>query len=77
MIEVLNALMKRHGVLSFEFVETEDGIFQRPKQGMDIPLYYFEAKDKFYQDFNAAETFDAQVEVVSKLIDDVCLYYLK
>ena len=39
--------------------------------------YYFEAKDKFYQDFNEAETFDAQVDIVSKLIDDVCLYYLK
>jgi hypothetical protein len=39
--------------------------------------YYFDAKDKFYQDFNAAETFDAQVDVVSKLIDDVCLFYLK
>ena len=39
--------------------------------------YYFDAKDKFYQEFNAAETFDAQVDIVSKLIDDVCLYYLK
>jgi hypothetical protein len=39
--------------------------------------YYFDAKDKFYQEFNDAETFDAQVNVVSKLIDDVCMYYLK
>ena len=39
--------------------------------------YYFDAKEKFYQEFNDAETFDAQVEIVSKLIDDVCLYYLK
>lgn len=39
--------------------------------------YYFDAKDKFYEEFNDAETFDAQVEVVSKLIDDVCKYYLK
>ncbi|MDO4930362.1 MAG: hypothetical protein Q4E59_04425 [Bacteroidales bacterium] len=39
--------------------------------------YYFYAKDKFYQEFNEAETFDAQVDLVSKLIDDVCLYYLK
>ena len=39
--------------------------------------YYFDAKDKFYQEFNEADTFDGQVDVVSKLIDDVCLYYLK
>ena len=39
--------------------------------------YYFNAKDKFYEEFNDAETFDAQVNVVSKLIDDVCKYYLK
>lgn len=39
--------------------------------------YYFDAKEKFYQEFNAAETFDAQVNLVSKLIDDVCLYYVK
>lgn len=39
--------------------------------------YYFDAKDQFYHDFNEAETFDAQVDIVSKLIDDVCLYYLK
>ena len=38
--------------------------------------YYFDAKEKFYQEFNEAESFDAQVDVVSKLIDDVCLYYL-
>ena len=31
--------------------------------------YYFDAKEKFYQEFNAAETFDAQVNLVSKLID--------
>ena len=40
-------------------------------------FYYFDAKDKFYQDFNEAETFDAQVELVARLIDDVCMYYLK
>ena len=39
--------------------------------------YYIDAKDRFYKEFNDAETFDAQVEVVSQLIDDVCLYYLK
>lgn len=39
--------------------------------------YYFDAKDKFYEEFNDAETFDAQVKVVSKLIDDVCQFYLK
>lgn len=39
--------------------------------------YYFDAKDRFYKEFNEAETFDAQVDIVSKLIDDVCLYYLK
>lgn len=39
--------------------------------------YYFNAKDKFYQEFNEAETFDAQVELVARLIDDVCMYYLK
>lgn len=39
--------------------------------------YYFDANDKFYQAFNDAETFDAQVDLVSKLIDDVCMYYLK
>lgn len=40
-------------------------------------IYYFDAKDKFYKEFNDANTFDAQVYVVSKFIDDVCLYYLK
>ncbi len=39
--------------------------------------YYFDAKDKFYQEFNESETFDAQVELVARLIDDVCMYYLK
>ena len=39
--------------------------------------YYFDAKEKFYKEFSEAETFDAQVDIVSKLIDDVCLYYLK
>ncbi len=39
--------------------------------------YFFEATDRFYQEFSEAETFDAQVDLVSKLIDDVCLYYLK
>lgn len=35
-------------------------------------IYYLDAKDKFYKEFNDANTF-----VVSKFIDDVCLYYLK
>lgn len=39
--------------------------------------YYFNATDKFYQEFSHAQTFDAQVELVSKYIDEVCLYYLK
>ena len=39
--------------------------------------YYFDAKEKFYKEFNEAETSEGQVIVVSKLIDDVCLYYLK
>ncbi len=39
--------------------------------------YYFDAKEQFYVEFNNAETFDAQVDIVSKLIDDVCQYYLK
>ena len=39
--------------------------------------YYFEAKDRFYQEFSKAETFDAQVDLISKIIDDVCLYYMK
>lgn len=38
--------------------------------------YFFYANDKFYQDFAEAATFDAQVEIVSKFIDDVCQYYL-
>lgn len=39
--------------------------------------YYFDAKNKFYHEFNEARTFDAQLDLISKLIDDVCLYYLK
>ncbi len=39
--------------------------------------YYFDAKDKFYHEFNEAETFDAQVSLISILIDDICQYYLK
>lgn len=39
--------------------------------------YTFNATARFYQEFSEAETFDAQVDLVSKLIDDVCLYYLK
>ena len=38
--------------------------------------YYFDAKDTLMQEFDEAETFDAQVDVVSKLIDEVCQYYL-
>ena len=47
------------------------------KPYMERNRYYFDAKDRFYQEFSKAETFDAQVDLVSKLIDDVCLYYLK
>jgi len=47
------------------------------KEFLEREGYSFDAKDRFYQEFNEAETFDAQVDVVSKLIDDVCLYYLK
>ena len=39
--------------------------------------YYFDASKRFYKDFFEADTFDAQVNIVSKLIKDVCLYYLK
>lgn len=39
--------------------------------------YYFEATDQLYKEFNEAETFDAQVDIVSRYIDDVCLYYLQ
>ena len=39
--------------------------------------YYFDAKDRFYDEFNKAEAFDAQDAVVAKFIDDVCQYYLK
>lgn len=38
--------------------------------------YYFDANDKFYQEFNAAGTFDSQVDLVSRYIDEVCLFYL-
>ena len=38
--------------------------------------YYFDATEKLMQEFDDAETFDAQVGVISKYIDDVCLYYL-
>ena len=48
---------------------------EKPYQ--DKNYYYFDAKEKFYKEFSEAETFDAQVDIVSKLIDDVCLYYLK
>ena len=43
----------------------------------DSNSYYFDVTDKFKKEFSEAETFDAQVDLVSKLIDDVCLYYLK
>lgn len=38
--------------------------------------YYFDASEKFYDEFKSAETFDAQVAIISKMIDDVCIYYL-
>ncbi len=37
---------------------------------------YFDASEKFYDEFKSAETFDAQVAIISKMIDDVCIYYL-
>lgn len=43
----------------------------------DGNCYSFDGNDKFYQEFREAETFDAQVDLISKIIDDVCLYYLK
>lgn len=43
----------------------------------DSNSYYFDVTDRFKKEFSEAETFDAQVDLVSKLIDDVCLYYLK
>lgn len=39
--------------------------------------YYFDAKEKLYEDFESAGTFDAQVEIIRKYIDDICVYYLK
>ncbi len=39
--------------------------------------YYFDAKDKLYIEFEKAETFDAQVEIIRKYINDICLYYLE
>lgn len=39
-------------------------------------IYYFDATDKLYDEFNDAETFDAQVEIIRKFINDVCLYYI-
>ncbi len=39
--------------------------------------YSFNVTDRFNQEFSEAETFDAQVDLISKLIDDVCMYYLK
>lgn len=38
--------------------------------------YYFDAKDKLYQEFTEAETFDAQVDIIRKYINDICIYYL-
>lgn len=49
----------------------------KPYKEDNSRYYYFDAKKKFYQDFNNAETFESQVDVVSKLIDDVCMFYLK
>ena len=46
------------------------------KPGEEEGSYYFEATKTFNQEFESAGTFDAQVEIVSKLIDDVCQYYL-
>ncbi len=39
--------------------------------------YCFDANETFLQDFDKAETYDAQVDLISKLIDEVCMYYLK
>lgn len=39
--------------------------------------YYFEVNDKFNKDFSAADTFDAQVDLLKEFIDEICQYYLK
>ena len=39
-------------------------------------LYYFDASENFYQEFSEAQTFDGQVEIIFKLINDICLYYI-
>lgn len=44
---------------------------------LDDGSYYFYATEKFYMEFQKSETFDAQVDLVARLIDDVCMYYLK
>lgn len=49
----------------------------KPYFDEDYRRYYFEATKLFYKDFNEAETFDAQVDLVSKYIDEVCLFYIR
>ena len=46
------------------------------KPYLEDEKYYFNAGNKFYQEFNEAGTFDAQVEIVSKYIDEVCQFWL-
>lgn len=50
---------------------------ENPYWDKDDQTFYFEANDNFYQEFGAAETFDAQVDLVSRYIDEACLYILK
>ena len=46
------------------------------KPYLEEQIYYLDAEDKFYQEFNEAGTFDAQCEIVSKYIDEVCQFWL-
>lgn len=43
----------------------------------DGEYYYFEVSDRFTKEFNEAPTFDAQVKILSKFVDEVCIYYLQ
>lgn len=54
---------------SFDYAEN-------PYWDKDDKKSYFDANDEFYQKFGAAETFDAQVDLVSRYIDEVCLSIL-
>lgn len=50
---------------------------ENPYWDEDDQTFYFDANDNFYQEFGAAETFDAQVDLVSRYIDEACLSILK